>query len=212
MGEDGATRCGLVAIAGAPNVGKSTLLNRILGRHLSIATSKPQTTRTRVLGIETRGDVQMIFTDTPGIHEPRGLLHERMVDHARSGLRGADLTLWLLAADRGLGRTDRAELPQLAQEGGRQDGRAVIVVINKMDLLPRQDLLPLMAAVGELLPEASCVPASAKSGENVERLVDEIATRIPAGPWLYPADALSDQPARFFAAELVREQLFLQLQ
>lgn len=198
------TRALVVALAGAPNVGKSTLLNRILGRTLSIATPKPQTTRTRVLGLHHIGNTQLVFTDTPGIHEPTSALHERMVSTARAGLRDADLTCWLLAADKGITTTDRAELAKLS-------ARPLVVVINKMDLIPREHVLPMIDELSRLVPSVEMFPISAMTGENVESLLVHLLDRAFAGPWLYPADTLTDRPMRFFVAELIREQLFLQL-
>jgi GTP-binding protein Era len=194
----------MVVLAGAPNVGKSTLLNRLLGRSLSVATPKPQTTRARVLGVHVVGPAQLVFIDTPGIHEPHGPLHERMVGAARAGIRGADLTCWLVSAEHGLGGTDRVEMPRLA-------GRAVTVVINKIDLVARERVLPIIAQAAELLPEAEFFPVSALTGENVGALVDHLIAHAPEGPWLYAPEELTDRPARFFVAELIREQLFRQL-
>ncbi len=203
--ESRATRAGIVALAGAPNVGKSTLLNRILGRHLSIATAKPQTTRTRIQGVACRGDVQIVFADTPGIHEARGGIHRRMVDRARSEVRGADLTCWLLAANRGVTGVDRAELERLREH-------TLVVVVNKMDLGRRDALLPIMAEVAGLAPRAECFPVSALRGENVTALVDHLVAAMPEGPWLYPTAVLTDRPLPFLAAEYVREQVFEQLE
>ena len=200
------TKAGIVALAGAPNVGKSTLLNRILGRHLSIESAKPQTTRVRIAGIENRGGVQLVFTDTPGIHRPRerGGLNARMVASARAGIHGADVVCWLLAADRGLTPVDRAEAENLAQA-------RTVAVINKIDTVARDALLPIMAAVGELLPESDCLPLSARSGEGVEALVDLLCDAAPKGPWLFEGDQITDQNERLLFAELVREQLFRQM-
>ena len=198
-------RAGTVCLAGAPNTGKSTLLNRILGRQLSIATSKPQTTRVQVLGVHVEGDTQIVFTDTPGIHAPRGEMHTKMVDSARRGVRDADVVCWLVAADRGVGAADRAEIAALAE-------RPLVVAVNKCDRVARDVVLPIIATVVELAASAEIVPVSALSGENVGTLVDVLAKRMPEGEWLYPADTLTDRPTRFFVAELVREQVFKQLE
>lgn len=196
---------GIVALAGAPNSGKSTLLNRILGRRVSIASPKPQTTRAQLLGIHTEGPVQVLFVDTPGIHDTHGLIHERMLRHARAGVRGADVVCWLVAADRGVRAVDRAEIARLA-------ARRPIVVVNKIDRVAREALLPIMAEVAELAPEAMSVPVSARDGENLEELMAEVRARMPPGPWLFPADTVTDRPTRFLVAELVREQAFRQLE
>jgi GTP-binding protein Era len=195
----------IVALAGAPNVGKSTLLNRILGRTLSIATPKPQTTRTRVLGVHVTGETQLVFTDTPGIHDTEGPLHERMVGEARAGMRGADVVCWILSADRGVTPLDRKEIAALAD-------RPLVIVVNKVDLAARENVLPILAELGALAPSAEIFPLSALRGDNVHALVGHLASTAPAGPWLYPADELSDRPVRFFVADLIREQLFRQLQ
>ncbi len=142
-----ATRAGIVALAGPPNVGKSTLLNHILGRHLSIATPKPQTTRTRVLGVASHDNVQIVYTDTPGIHTPHSPIQQRMVGIARAGMRGSDLTCWLVAADRGLSRVDQTELARLAEH-------PAIVVLNKSDLVKREALLPLIDRIATM--DSSC--------------------------------------------------------
>lgn len=198
-------RAGFVAIAGAPNVGKSTLLNRILGHSLSIATPKPQTTRTRILGVHSVGDTQIVFCDTPGIHHESGLLHQRMNAEARSGVREADVVCWLIDASRGLRRIDREEAANLVAE-------RTIVVINKCDAVRKPALLPLIQSVAALLPAAEIVPLSALRGEGVDDLLALLAARMPAGPWLFDADQITDQTERALVAELVREQLFLQLE
>ena len=203
--EGPARRAGYVAIAGAPNVGKSTLLNRILGRPLSITTPKPQTTRTRLLGVETRGNVQMVFCDTPGIHHTRGMLHDRMNAQARQGLREADLVCWLIDGTRGIRRIDRQEAEGLAPE-------KTIVAINKCDLTEKPKLLPLIEEIGKLLPGSEIFPLSARTGEGVPELVEYFSGRMPEGPWLYDPDLYTDQSERFLVSELVREQLFLQLE
>jgi GTP-binding protein Era len=202
---DGTQRCGYVAIAGAPNVGKSTLLNRILGRPVAIATPKPQTTRRRLLGLESRGDVQLVFCDTPGIHPIRGLMHDRMNAEARQGVREADVVCWILDATRGIGRIDR-------NEAERFDAARTIIVINKCDAVAKGTLLPIIAEAAKLLPGCEVFPTSARSGEGVEELVSYLAARMPEGPWQFDPELFTDQSERSLVAELVREQLFLQLE
>ncbi len=202
--EAGARRCGYVAIAGAPNVGKSTLLNRILGRPVAIATPKPQTTRRRLLGLETRGNVQLVFCDTPGIHPIRGLMHDRMNAEARQGLREADVVCWILDASRGVGRIDRTEAEKF-------NGEKTIIVINKSDAIAKAALLPLMSEAAKLLPGCEVFPTSARTGAGVEELVAYLVTRMPEGPWQFDPELFTDQSERSLVSELVREQLFLQL-
>lgn len=197
-------RAGVVCLAGAPNAGKSTLLNRVLGTRLSIATNKPQTTRAQVLGVHTLGDTQIVFTDTPGIHRPHGPLQEAMVGAARRSLRDADVVCWMVAANRGITATDEAELRRLA-------GRDLVVAINKCDSVERANVLPLIATITRSAPDAECVPVSALTGEGVADLLAVLARRMPEAPWLYAEDELTDRPLRFFVAELVREQIFKQL-
>lgn len=195
---------GFVAIAGAPNVGKSTLLNRILGRPLSIATPKPQTTRRRLLGMETRGPVQLVFCDTPGIHPIRGLMHDRMNSEARQGVRLADVVCWIVDATRGVGHIDRGEASSF-------EPSRTIMVLNKCDAVAKPALLPLIAEAAKLLPEGELFPVSARSGDGVEELLVHLTSRMPEGPWLYDPELFTDQSERYLVSELVREQLFLQL-
>jgi GTP-binding protein Era len=202
--ESTSKRCGYVAIAGAPNVGKSTLLNRILGRPVAIATPKPQTTRRRLLGVESRGDVQLVFCDTPGIHPIRGLMHDRMNAEARQGVREADVVCWILDASRGIGRIDRDEAQKF-------DGARTVIVINKSDAVAKAALLPLMAEAARLLPGCEAFPTSARTGQGVDELVAYLATRMPEGPWQFDSELFTDQSERSLVSELVREQLFLQL-
>jgi len=197
-------RCGYVAIAGAPNVGKSTLLNRILGRPVAIATPKPQTTRRRLLGLETRGDVQVVFCDTPGIHPIRGLMHDRMNAEARQGVREADVLCWILDASRGIRRVDR-------EEAQKFDGAKTIIVINKSDSVAKGALLPIIAEAAKLIPGCDVFPTSARNGDGVTELLDHLAARMPEGPWQFDPELFTDQSERALVSELVREQLFLQL-
>jgi GTP-binding protein Era len=200
----GAQRCGYVALAGAPNAGKSTLLNRILGRSLSIVTPKPQTTRRRLLGLETRGDVQIVFCDTPGIHPIRGLMHDRMNAEARQGVREADLVVWIIDATRGFGHIDR-------EEAARFFAGRTIIAINKCDAIQKTALLPLIAETARLVPGCEVFPVSARTGDGVDALIEHLASRMPEGPWQYDPELFTDQSERYLVGELVREQLFLQL-
>jgi GTP-binding protein Era len=204
MTEKSETRSGIVALAGSPNAGKSTLLNRFLGTHLSITTPKPQTTRARVLGIHVNGPIQVVFTDTPGIHDPHTLVHERMVASARREISGADVACWIVDAVRGFGKADKQELEHLKNDNP-------IVVVNKIDRVRPDRLLPTLSEISIVRDDVECFPVSALKGDGVPELLAHIESRMPEGPWLYPEDALTDQPARFFVAELVREQLFHQL-
>jgi GTPase len=197
-------RAGFVALIGRPNVGKSTLLNRVLGRKLAIVTPKPQTTRHRILGIATRPTAQLLFVDTPGIHRPQNLLGERMVKVARDSLADADVALWVVDAAAGCTAEDEA----LARELGASP-RPVVVALNKLDLVARAALLPVADRIGRLLPERHVVPVSAATGENLPELLATLERLLPASPPLYPPDAETDLPERFFAAELIREQLLL---
>ncbi len=204
------SRCGFVAIVGAPNAGKSTLLNRLTGAKLSIVSPKAQTTRFRVLGIALHaspaGDkAQILLVDTPGIFRPRRRLDRAMVHAAWTGSADADMALLVVDAERGITDDVRVVVERLAQ--GEQP---VWLVLNKVDLLPRAQLLPLIANLNELHPFAETFPLSAASGEGVKALLDRLAAALPEGPFLYPEDELTDLPDRLLAAELVREQIFLQ--
>ena len=199
------TRCGFVAIVGAPNAGKSTLLNRMAGAKLSIVSPKAQTTRFRVLGIVLRGTTQMLLVDTPGIFAPRRKLDRAMVAAAWTGAEDADLTLFL--ADARAGPTE-----QVSAIGNRlrASGRHVWLVLNKVDLVPRPSLLPLAAALSAICGTEQVFMISAANGDGVADLLDAAAASLPEGPHLYPDDEITDLPDRLLAAEIVREQVFLQ--
>ena len=198
--------CGFVALVGKPNVGKSTLLNALVGAKVAIVSPKPQTTRTRLLGIKTIADAQLIFVDTPGLHRHAGsLLNKRMVESALTALQDTDVAVFLVDAHRGLGAEDEAIAERLATLS-----TPVVVGVNKIDLLPKVALLPMLERLATLLPGRELVPISALSGENTQELLALLAAALPVGPALYPDDDLTDQSERVIAQEMVREQLFLQ--
>ncbi len=196
-------RAGFVALVGRPNVGKSTLLNRLVGTKLAIVSDKPQTTRTRIVGVRNYPDAQAVFLDTPGIHRPTHRMNVRMVDAAVEGIRQADVVAVLAeATDRRAGRGETHVLDRLA---GLE--APVVLVLNKVDLVPRPSLLPLIDAWRGRRAFAEIVPVSAATGENVDRLERVFVGLLPEGEPLYPTDYLTEQPERFFVAETVREKV-----
>lgn len=195
---------GYVAIVGRPNVGKSTLLNQLLGSKVSIVSRRPQTTRNRVLGIYSRDDVQALFLDTPGIHEARGLLNKRMVDVAVSALGDVDLVLFMI--DPAWERDPSADSLVLEKLKGR--GLPTVLVPNKIDNLSKQELLPLIAAWSEAHEFEAIVPISALTGDGVGQLLQEVVSRLPEGPPWFPKDQITDVTERFVVGELVRESAF----
>ena len=203
----GNSRCMFVALLGAPNVGKSTLLNRVVGAKISIVTPKVQTTRTRIAGIAMRREVQIIFLDTPGIFKPRQRLQRAMVEAAWSSARQSDSIVLLIDANAGLTEDSYRVLTKL-----KDQNRSTIVALNKVDLIKPPRLLKLASSLNT---EECCTDIfmiSALTGDGVEDLVAKLAESAPTGPWLYPKDQLSDVPLRMLAAEITREKLFLQLQ
>ena len=201
-----ARRAGFVALLGAPNAGKSTLLNRLVGAKVSIVTPKAQTTRSRILGIRNHGAAQAVFVDTPGIFEPRRRLERAMVRRAWRAAGDADMTVLLVDAARRAGAREEAIVASL-KAGGRQ----AVLALNKIDLIARERLL----ARADRLYGTGCFSdvfmVSALTGDGVDDLLEHLAARLPEGPWLYPEDDLSDVPLRFLAAEITREKLFLRL-
>ena len=202
-GDEGAFRCGEVAIVGRPNVGKSTLINALVGARISITSRKAQTTRHRVLGILTTKRAQFIFVDTPGFQtEHHSALNERMNRTVRSSLKDIDAVVWVLEAGR-LGAADRAVLDLLPSEV------PVIAAVNKVDrLADRARLLPFIAELSSLREFAAIVPISAEKGWQLDDLMAEIAKRLPVGDAVHPADELTDRDERFLAAEYIREKIF----
>ena len=195
------TRAGIVTVVGKPNAGKSTLLNRVIGEKLSIVSPKPQSTRDRIVGIHTTGDVQMVLFDTPGLLHPRYALQEAMRAAALDALDDADVIIYVADATEGA----PAPLPEAAGLM-RPPGAPVVVALNKADALDAADRERLRAA----LPEARFI--SALTGDGIDALLDETARRLPESPFLYPEDEISTQSVRFFVAELIRETALEQLE
>lgn len=197
------SRVGYVAIVGEPNVGKSTLVNNLVGAKLSIVSAKPQTTRRSVLGIRTDASAQMIFIDTPGVLTPRYLLHERMLGYIERALADADALLLMLDAS----SPDLDRLLATPLGDVRALGKPMICALNKVDLLhEKKQLLPAMSKLIDLGIFREVVPISAMTGANVEELAAGLAALLPEGELLYDPEQLSEQPERFFVTELIREQ------
>lgn len=200
------TRSGFVALIGAPNAGKSTLVNRLVGTKVSIVTHKVQTTRAIVRGIATEGDTQIVFVDTPGIFRPRRRLDRAMVDTAWGGAKDADLVLVLIDAERGIKGDAEKLLENVA--GVRQPK---ILVLNKVDRVKPETLLTLAADANARAGFERTFMVSALTGSGVQDLLEFLAARLPEGPWYYPEDQVSDLPMRQLAAEITREKLYLRL-
>jgi len=192
-------KSGYVAIVGKPNVGKSTLLNAMLGEKLSIVTRKPQTTRHRIIGIHSGDAHQVIFLDTPGIISPRYGLHEAMMGQVKGAIRDADLLLFLHEA-----KQEEPDTESLHQIGDTP----AFLVLTKMDLVPEDDALPLVESYTNLRAFDEVVPTSALTGRNVDTLVDLVVDALPEGPPFYPKEMISEHPERFFVAEIIREKAF----
>jgi len=192
-------RSGFASLVGRPNVGKSTLLNRILGTKVAITSDKPQTTRSQVRGILNRPDAQVVFVDTPGIHKPRTLLGERLNATATDATSGVDVVCLVVDATAPIGPGDRFVAGRVPADG--------IIVVNKTDAASPDEVLQQLAKAAEQLQRSAYFPVSALTGAGVDDLVAEIMSRLPEGPAWYPQDTVSDVPEAFWVAELVREQL-----
>jgi len=201
------TRCGTIAILGAPNAGKSTLLNRLVGTKLAIVSPKVQTTRARLLGIVAKGESQLVFIDTPGIFAPKRRLERAMVAAAWAGAKDADIDAVLVDASRGLDGDTRRILDGLKEAGKRR----AILALNQIDKVKREALLPMAGAVTQAYAFERVFMISGLTGDGVEDFLSYLAQALPEGPWLYPADEMTDAPLRLLAAEITREQIFLQL-
>lgn len=199
-------RCALIGLAGRPNVGKSTLVNAIVGEHVTITSSRPQTTRRRIAGVAHGDGWQLVLADLPGIQIPRDGLTRRMAESVEETLRDVDLVLLVLDASQPIGGGDRA-----SAEAAFAAGVPVVVVVNKTDRLPPERIAEAIAAASELGPFTELHPVSARTGDGVEALVADLVRMAPEGPALFPAEATSSDPLRLRIAELIREQALRRL-
>lgn len=206
MTQDLAPRCGFVAVLGPPNAGKSTLINRLVGTKVSIVSPKVQTTRTRVLGIALTGPAQVIFIDTPGIFAPKRRLDRAMIQAAWGGASDADRVALILDSQRGFDEEAASIIAGLKERHQRAD-----LVLNKIDLIRREKLLSLAEEASAQGIFDAVFMISAASGDGTDALLAHIAADLPEGPWHFPEDQVSDMPMRLLAAEVTREQIFLQL-
>jgi len=193
---------GHVSLVGRPNAGKSTLLNRLVGTKIAIVSDKPQTTRNRILGVRNYPDAQVVFLDTPGIHRPLHRMNAQMVDVAVDTIGDVDVLGLVMDASEPIGKGNRFIINLVTRSK-----TPVFLILNKIDLMKKSRLLPIIAEYAKLADFAEIVPVSAATGDNVDRLERTIIDRLPEGERLYPDDYLTDQPERFFASEIVREKL-----
>ena len=194
-------KSGFIAVIGRPNVGKSTLINSLIGQKIAIMSDKPQTTRNRILCILTRPEAQIVFLDTPGIHKPKHKLGEYMVKAAEGTLKEVDAIFFVVDATEKMGPGEYYILERL-----QATAKPVILVVNKLDLIEKQDVLPIISNSAEQYPFVGVVPISAKQEENLDALIEEVEKYLPEGPQYYPDDMVTDQPERLIVAELVREK------
>jgi GTP-binding protein Era len=202
-----AKHCGFVSIIGAPNAGKSTLINRLVGSKVSIVSPKVQTTRTRVMGIVNKDATQVVFVDTPGIFAPRKRLDRAMVSAAWQGTNDAEIILLIIEVARGaVNEESQAIVDKL-----KQQQRKAVLVLNKIDLVDKDKLLKIATDMHETGVFTDIYMISALSGDGVDRMLKDITERMPEGPWMFNEDQVSDMPMRLLAAEITREKIFLQL-
>lgn len=194
-------KCGYVALIGKPNVGKSTLLNCILGQKISIVSEKPQTTRNRIIGIKNLSHAQIIFIDTPGIHKPRHKLGEFMVKQSYEAIQMVDVIVFMVEPEQ------PAEAEFSIIEKFKKINKPIILVINKIDTVPKQNLLPLIDQYKDIFSFREIIPISALKSDGVDRLIDRIIFYLPSCPKLYPDDMITDQAERFMVAEFIREKI-----
>ena len=195
-------KSGFVAVIGRPNVGKSTLINSLIGQKIAIMSDKPQTTRNRILCVLTQPDAQMVFLDTPGVHKPLHKLGEYMAHTVENTLKEIDVILFVVDVTEKMGAGERFILERLAATR-----RPVVLVVNKLDLIDREMVLPIIDGYRKQYEFAGVVPISAKEKDNLEALLGEVKKYLPDGPAYYPEDMVTDQPERLIVAELVREKL-----
>ncbi|CAM4519975.1 GTP-binding protein Era [Paenibacillus endophyticus] len=195
-------RSGFVAIIGRPNVGKSTLMNHLIGQKIAIMSDKPQTTRNKIHGVYTTNDSQIVFLDTPGIHKPQSKLGNYMMQTAESALREVEAALFLIDASEGLGGGDRFIIEQL-----KKVKTPVFLVMNKIDKVEPEQLLPMITQYNDLHEFAEIIPISALKGNNVDTLLEQLSRYLPEGPQYYPADQITDHPEQFVCSELIREKI-----
>ncbi len=200
-------KSGFIALLGRPNVGKSTLLNVLVGEKIAIVSAKPQTTRSRITGIKTTAEAQLIFVDTPGLARPRSALNRHMIQIARDAYQSVDLILLVTEAS----RVDQIAADEFILQQFKDVKIPIFLVINKIDLIDHRQLLPLIETYRGHFPFAEYVPVSALKGVNIDALLRAIVQCLPAGPRYFPTDQLTDQPERFLIAELIREQIFTQM-
>jgi GTP-binding protein Era len=193
---------GFVAIVGRPNVGKSSLINALVGAQVSIVTPVPQTTRNRILGIVNRPGAQIVFMDTPGIHKPLSRLNEQMMTFVRQALRDRDLILLVVDTSEPFGKGDQYTVELLKRFSPR-----ALLALNKIDLIKKPALLPLMDRYAKLYDFEEIVPISALHGEGLPELTDAVVARLPEGPQYFPPDVYTDQPERFLVSEIIREKI-----
>ena len=201
VGKKRAFRSGFVAVIGRPNAGKSTLVNRLVGQKIAIVTSKPQTTRNRIQGIVTKPEGQIVFIDTPGLHEADSALGRQMMQEVAAALEGIDVLLLMADASRAELRSDELLLEKAQRFRGK-----TILALNKIDRLPKPKLLPLIESFAKAFDFASIVPISALKGSGCDELLQEIMKQLPEGERYFPEDQVTDQPERFLAAEIIREK------